>query len=412
MTCSMDRCRNYLFCFIGFNSALSLFRDFFPIIKLLYTLAMFLLAFFSIIALVNKEKVGSLWFGAKVFIYLFAVILSMRYGDEFFIKEVSGSMSLLLIFLIFLRKPTSLDFKYFIDGFKISLIIDYFYALVQLIILLVFKININNYLLFYVASLSMDYNLGTRVSGLCWDPYILGMFCAIGFFIFNNKKLRLLILTLLYFTFSRSGQVAFIAGFAVYFYSKYKKKINNKNIVILCSIFLILPFFIPKVIELLDFNRGFNKNSVGWRRIEYIICIPEIWMKDNNPLYILFGCAPYYSGARFFYSGLDCMTNRCEFSPYWLIETDFTAIILGRGIVGFLFHLLFYINILLKQKNLLFKIICTCIFVGGIGYNYDMAIYINFFICFILNTVELPAKEDSKLLLGRGKKIGYICNFS
>lgn len=383
----MNKLKNYLFWYIGFNTTFFIFRDAFKIVKILYVASIVLLAFFSVFSIFNKlNKLGNQWVIFKLLIFIIALVLSNCYGKEFFTKNLIGSTSIILISAIFMKKLEYEEVDYFIKGYKLSILIDFIYAGVQLIIILVYKININNYLLYYIGSRDeISDRITNRIAGLCWDPYLLGMFCATGFFLFKNKLLRIYIVILLYFTFSRTGQVSFFVAFIYYYFPYIKKRLNYKNVCLLFALLLFIPIIMPTILKKLDFNRGMNRQSAGWRRVEYFQKIPDILALDNNIIISLFGCAPYYSGARFYYSKLDTVTNRMEHTPYWGIECDYSSIILGRGIIGFLVYCIMYLTIIFSCRKRVVKTLALCFFVGGLGYSYDLAIFSNFIVFFTLN---------------------------
>jgi hypothetical protein len=138
----------------------------------------------------------------------------------------------------------------------------------------------------------------------------------------------------------------------------------------------VVPHFI-------DFNRGFGGASKhGNRRIEYVTFIPKIWTSDNSPLNIFLGGAPFYSGARFYFSQLKSDTNDTSTTEKWIIESDWSGIVLGRGVISFVYYLYIFLMIMLNQKNRKLKAISISILFAGIGYNYDLAIFINFILYF------------------------------
>ena len=321
------------------------------------------------------------------------------------IENIVALVSVFLIAFIFSKKPNDSDLKAFFAGYKISLIIDFLYATVQLIILLITKQNINNYLYIFLG-MNRDADWETRIAGLCWDPYLLGMFCATGFFLFKSKIVKIWLCILLFFSFSRAGEVALASACLYYYFPTIRKNLNMKNIAVFLgasTVFLI--FLLPIVLDKLDFSRGFSKSSSGWRRVEHYICIPDIWDDDNNILRPLFGGAPFYNGARFYFSNVDTMCKRTIRKYDWVIESDIAGIIWGRGIVGLLIHLFINISIAYKSKNRLLATLAVAVFAGGIGYDYDFAIFANMITCFAMNGM----KEENTEILGLSNRRKLIC---
>jgi hypothetical protein len=154
---------------------------------------------------------------------------------------------------------------------------------------------------------------------------------------------------------------------------------------------LVVPNFI-------DFGRGFYGTSKqGNRRIEYVTFIPKIWEVDNTPLNIFLGGAPFYSGARFYFSRLKSDTKDTSTTEKWAIESDWSGIVLGRGVISFIYYLYIFLMIMLNQKNRKLKAISLSILFAGIGYNYDLAIFINYILffasSFYINPDKLSIKE-------------------
>ena len=391
----MKKLCNFLFWFVGFNAAFFIFRDAFSIIKLAYTGAITLLSVLSIYRLFEEKRAGNLVFSLKMFGILMSLLLCYwQYDSEFFAREITGIAALFLMWGIFSRYPSDEECSLYLRGYKLSLVIDFIYAGIQLIILLAFNININNYLLFYIGTAEdISTKVSTRIAGLCWDPYVLGIFCATGFFLFKSKLIRLYILILLYFSSSRAGQLGLLAACIFCYWKDIKRRLNMRNICVFFLILALIPLSVPFVVKALDLDRGFSRQSSGWRRVEYIVCVPDVWATDSSILPALFGGAPVNSGARFYYSGIPTVTNTESRTPFWAIETDFFGTIYGRGIVGFLIYIYFYLYIFLHSKNRLLKALCMCFFAAGIGYYFEFAIFSNFIFFFALN------KKSKELVL-------------
>jgi len=386
----MNKLINFSFFFIGLNSCFFIFREVFFPLKIVYTACLFFLAIRILFIPWNKSFYSKNILLGKFAIYFISLVVSISYSASFFFNNLSTSYSILFLACIFLFKTNNNEFKYFFYGYKISLIINFIYAGFELLFLLSYNISITSILIGLLGFHDrQDVSIYGRIAGLMWDPYLLGIFCATGFFLFKSNALRLYILVLLYYSGSRSGQIGLLAGL-VYYYSinfKYKSKLVKSSCIVI-GVFLIASQFI-------DFKRGFGGTSKdGDRRLEYVTYIPQIWDTDETFINTIIGGAPMYSGGRFWYSNLNSATNRTIKRDDWIIESDWSGILLGRGIIGFLYYLLIYIMIIANQKDRNIKAICLCIFFAGIGYNYDLAIFINFILYFAssyyLNTGDSP----------------------
>jgi hypothetical protein len=375
----MSKKTDWPFFYIGFNAGFFIFREAIFLIKVTYAICNVFIALRALyLLLINREKYSNNVLIGKCYIFIFSLLLAVTYSIDFFIQNLVASASIFLMAIAFLKKTNFIEMNSFFFGYKISLIINFIYAGIELIFLLYFKVSINQTLFLLLGFTEVqDVSLGGRISGLIWDPFVLGIFCATGFFLFKNKLLKIYILILLYYSGSRSGQVGLLVAM-IYYYSRCF--FSYRRMVLFFFAIIIFLFSVPHFI---DFSRGFGGTSkMGNRRIEYVTFIPKIWMVDNSSLNILLGGAPWYSGARFYFSRLKSDTN--DLSPHekWVIESDWSGIILGRGVVGFIYYWYILLVIMLYQKNRQMKAISLLIFFAGIGYSYDLAIFINYILYF------------------------------
>ena len=162
-----------------------------------------------------------------------------------------------------------------------------------------------------------------------------------------------------------------------------------------CLCFVVFLSFIPSFINALDFDRGFSRKSQGWRRVEYITKIPEIWKEDNSPFLAIFGGAPAYTGARHVLTSVDSMAKKDslrlgkEKGIYWTVETDWFGILVGRGIFGFIVYLSLYLYIVFSKVNRKNKAVAIAVLMAGVGYYYDTAIFSMFTIYFAGTTKNI-----------------------
>jgi hypothetical protein len=177
----MSKRLNWPFFYIGFNAGFFVFREAIFLIKVTYIICNVFVALKALYyLLMNKEKYSNNVIIGKCYIFIFSLLLAVTYSINFFIQNLVASASIFLMAIVFLKKTNIIEAYSFFLGYKISLIINYIYAGFELIFLLFFKISINQ-TLFWVLGFT-DVQVGSRISGLVWDPYILGIFCATGFF--------------------------------------------------------------------------------------------------------------------------------------------------------------------------------------------------------------------------------------
>ena len=386
---------------VGLLSGLFVFRLIFPIFSLIYNAAIFYLALRSLFLLLRPNIPKTPWsFQIKFFSLALSLVFSLVFGIDFFYKNFVALTSQFLMILIFLKKPTDEEAISYIGGFKISLMINYLFGVVQLLFILIKGINIFYPIGLYFGlyeSVSASQEASTRVTGLVWDPYVIGMYCTLGFFLFKSRIVKALTVVLLYFSFSRAGEVGFICATLYYFFPVVKKWMKKDHFAmpLFCLCFVVFLSFIPNFINMLDFDRGFSRKSQGWRRVEYITKIPEIWKEDGNPFLAIFGGAPAYTGARHVLTSVNSMAKKDslrlgkEKSIYWTVETDWFGILIGRGIFGFIVYLSLYLYIVFSKVNRKNKAIAIAVLVAGVGYYYDTAIFSMFTIYFAGTTKNI-----------------------
>lgn len=319
-------------------------------------------------------------FLCRVLALVCAILASIFYSSDFFNRTLQESISTICLFIICLNNVNENEVNAFLDGYKISVIINFIYCIFQAIFhiwgieinsLLYKAINLDYYGR-YMEILSRESITATsRVSGLIWDEYTIAMFCVTCFFLFENKLLKAISIIILVLSQSRAGLLACFASFAYYFWPKVKRKKTFLFAMIAIPVFLIL------VLNYVDLSRGFVKNSAGWKRIEYITLLPDVITFDHNPVTLFFGGSPAYTGAKFYLSQTKSVTNLYNRNPFWSIESDFLGILYGQGIFGFIVYLLFFGFIIKNQKIRKYKAIAIAIFAGGIGYNYYYAVFAN-----------------------------------
>ena len=392
---------NIAFWGIGLLAGLFVFRLLFPVFALLYNGAVFYLALRSLFLLFRPNISKTPWaFQIKFFSLAISLVFSLLFGLEFFYRNFAALASQFLMILIFLKNPTDGEAVSYINGFKISLMINYLFGLVQLLFILIKGINIFYPVGLYLGlyeSVSASQEASTRVTGLVWDPYVIGMYCTLGFFLFKTRIIKILTIVLLYFSFSRAGEVGFICAALYYFFPVVKKWMRKEHLAmpLFCLCFFVFLAFVPIFIDVLDFDRGFSRKSQGWRRVEYITKIPEIWNADGNPFLAIFGGAPAYTGARHVLTSVDSKAKRDilrlkkEKRIYWTVETDWFGILIGRGIFGFLAYLSLYLYIVFSNCNRKNKAIAISVLMAGVGYYYDTAIFSMFTIYFAGATKDI-----------------------
>lgn len=394
-----------LYWFIGINTFLQVFRAAYKSIMILYAISLTILAVYSMCCFgYQVEKRIRLWVLVKFLSYILAIIVAFTISVEFGYKNIVACYSIILVLIIIIKKPLDYECKAFIKGLKISIIINLLYSFLDFLCRFLFDFNLTTLLLRMVGMNDRadiyDSNIGNRITGLTWDPFVLGGCCAFGFYLFKSKYLRGAIIFILLCSGSRSGILGFVLGLII----EYRKQIfkKSKALIIIFVVFVIL-FLNYNII--LDFAlRGFDKSSFGYMRVEYITLIPSV-IRESSILQILFGGAPAYSGGRIVLTGISSMINETYQTLYWTIESDWGNAFYGRGVFGFISYIIIYLGLIKKQSNKRFRALFLTILFAGIGYYYDTSIYVNLILHFLSEFqddcyIETHYREKSKKLLG------------
>ena len=371
----INKLPEFLFWFIGLNATLNVFRYGLRPVMLLYTAALCGLALYTIARILfRRAALSSPLMLLRILSLGLALLVSASYSGGFFLRNLRDLLPVFLVFAIILAEPYESHCRSFYSGYRLSLIITMVYAGVQLVILKTAGVNITKYL---VSAL----RLGTfstleegRLTGLCWDPYLLGIFCATGFFLFRSRWIRAYLLVLLYFSGSRAGQLGLLLALFVLLLPELLKR---KWILYAACAGVIALLLLPRVLHL---GRGFNRESLGYRRIEYITLLPEVEEKDGSVVRFLTGGAPAYSGARFYYSGVKSLTNDTTPFAEWKIESDWIGILYGRGLLGMIVYFWFFLDLIRRQRDRSLRGLVLAVFFAGIGYYFESAVFINLLI--------------------------------
>jgi hypothetical protein len=396
-TINFNKAYHFLYWYIGINSVMHIFRSSIRILNYAYALALLLIVIRVFIHLWNGAKASSNIFYFKLLCFLISMGMSFAVSIEFFSRSLAAALPVILLYMAKLKQPIEGEYSSFILGLKQAILIDLIYAVFQGIGMLR-DIDINH-ILFTTLNMNEDQIAQSdlafhyhRLTGLIWDPFVIGMFSVIGFYLFRHKGLKILSLFILLFSSSRTSLLGLAVSGIYYYYPMLKKR---KYFLFVVTALLTAVILVPSIVDL---TRGFSKDSEGYKRIEYIILMPKVITHEGSAMHMLFGGTPVFTGARFYYSGIQSMVNNTILTPYWNIESDWFGIVYGQGLVGMAIYFATYFYILRRQKSRLHRAIVIAILFGGVGYFYDSAIYTN-----LLTFLPLYSKEDNKRILVKGK---------
>ena len=118
--------------------------------------------------------------------------MSFAVSIEFLSRTLAAALPVILLYMAKLKQPIEGEYNSFILGLKQAILIDLIYAVFQGIGMLK-GIDINH-ILFTVLNMSEDLIAQSdlafryhRLTGMIWDPFVIGMFSVICFYFFHHK---------------------------------------------------------------------------------------------------------------------------------------------------------------------------------------------------------------------------------
>lgn len=305
------------------------------------------------------------------------------------------------LFILFFLKINPSYFKSYINGLKIGIIINFIWAILEFLLWQINGFMLNDFVFREKLGIDVNHtwinyrdfhgNLFLRSCGISWDPAILGFYCVLGFFIFKNKKIKLLSTLILFLGDSRSGMLALLCttlGIKIYYYIREYMKERNINSILkigtisILGVFLLGSFLYFKVS---DVSKGGNKLRASYYKMAVLSTVE----RGKLGLF-LFGGSSHYTGNIFSKNNNLKQELGIKHSKNWKIESDWAGILAGRGWIGFIMYVFLYIFTFLRLKLRELKSIILSIFFLGIGYIYEDS--------FITNIIYIYISEFEKAI--------------
>lgn len=373
----IDKLENYLFFILGLFSTwmaamISIGQTNFGIFN-------FILIAIIILEIVKNRKV---YFNQKIFLFFCILSIISTIGCHFFINELWFASSLratlkfiiiFVPFLLFVKKETILDKrKYFIKGLYFSVIFQLIWEFLEVILWSAKEISLNkkvfgDFFKFDIGRNWLFWSDGRmRPTGLSWEPANLSLSLIIGYVLSKNKIPKVLFIIGIILSTSRIGIGAFCIIFAIDMIKSIKEKYKTKKFLYIKKDTIIIVFvFILSILSIFSFGKmesfdyiyenvkstinttiNISENPSANRHLEYYYRLPELY-RHLNVFQILFGvgvtCAGYpYAKYLNIYST----------SKVWTPETDYLSILIGNGLLGFIFYFYWLYGIVKKNiKN-------------------------------------------------------------
>lgn len=381
----LDKLENYLFFMLGLFSTWMAAMIF--IGKTNICIFNFILIAIIVLEIAKNRKV---YFNQKLFLAFCILSIISTIGCYFFINDLwffsslRSTLKFLIVFvpfLLFVKKETILDKrKHFIRGLYFSVIFQLIWEFLEVILWSAKEIPLNkvifgDFLKFDIERSWLFWSDGRmRPTGLSWEPANLALSLIIGYILSKNKTQKVLFIIGIILSTSRIGIGAFCIIFALDMIKLIKERYKAKKdlhikrdviIIVLVFMLFILSIFLLRKIKFLDYIYEninstihtiihISQNPSANRHLEYYYRLPEIY-SHLNLFQILFGvgvtCAGYpYSKYLNIYST----------GKVWTPETDYLSILLGNGLLGFIFYFYWLFGIAKKNiKN--YKLICIII---------------------------------------------------
>ncbi len=268
---------------------------------------------------------------------------------------------------------------------QIMCLIQLIWCVVQFLLSLFFKIDINEILFVqvfhFVEKGSSIQNGLVKGSGLSWHPALMAPVFVFSYVLFDSMIVKGLIIIDAVVCGNSTALLGVLACIGLDMLQKVvkvikKKRFNGLKVLIVGSFCLIGVFFLIKtgfIYKLVDkiiytyyrITGVVNDGGSALAHKRYFTAYPEV-LKISTPLQIIFGYGEGGSGYPF-----GILFNQYSTLSSWAVESDIMNILISRGIVGFLCYYSFLGYIAVKGSKINFKyVICIVVLIiEGITYN-------------------------------------------
>ena len=377
-----------MFFLLGVTSTITLLRVPTPIkVITAHNLVLYLTVFILLTIKLNKIKIKKI----SYFVYMITILISTfmtflypiaaDWTRVALINTVNHVFFYSILFIYIQNDVNSVMKRYYINGLKVSILLQLFWEIMQIISWYAFDKNLNQELFSSLKVLSnikltqSDIYGNYRFTGLGWQSSNLAIALLLGYILFNNKYIRFACIIGIIASTSRVGVVSLviIILYQIIFVKKRLRIIRNKKDIILVALFGSLGVcFLTTQIDIMQgivhslSNMAKRFTDISWDlHFLYYLWIPEILSKMPY-LNILFGYGLGCSGYAYSHYK-DVYVN----SGPWIPENDFCSSLFGIGVIGLLAQYVWYLYSMHKRKkNSKDYMVLLMIFFAGFMYAY------------------------------------------
>lgn len=377
-----------------------------------------LIVFVGLLILKNIRNIKNIKITKLLLFYCFTIISGLLSLTRNYPYDYKGIVIKFIIQIAFIYLPLLIvinndnnRYKYYqalLKGLRISIFIHSIWGIMQMLLYSLIKFDLNQWFFDSILGMHMErgwtlfYYTGgkylVRMSGLNFEPAIFGLLLSIGVFIEKNKYLKVLYLSLITISLSRTGLMMCIATYLIKFIYERKYvlrfKFYKRFIIYLVLIFAIISVIVKNEslnYQLKVFLNRFNfkseeiMNDGTGRHIKYYPRGIEISLFRSNIIEALLGYGPRVSGIAFnenkdIADELYISSNKNMANKAWTVECDEIAILLGHGAIGLLLYWMVIYDAIKYNKR--FKYAIIAILIGGIMYHFYSIILINLILIF------------------------------
>lgn len=330
-------------------------------------------------------------------IFIISSIGSLYFiGYDYFKESITASLKFFLflspVYLLFNDMELLKYRKYFFKGLFLSCLIELIWEFLQIILWQLNKFSLNEFVFGQILNLDINHSWTFvrsvsniqyfRPSGLSWEPANLGMSLIVGYILSKNWILKILFMTGIFLSSSRSAILMLVLCLIVEFIRRKKSETTKEStlgkkifFILILGIIIFIILHSLKKFSLVDTLSATLVRFLGSddyidysanTHASYYSLVVDLILRGNI-FYFLFGYGTDIAGYPYtLYYGIK---DSLEWA--WTPESDFISILIGNGLFGFIAYYVFcFKNLMInKNNNRAFLILISLIF-GGILYLY------------------------------------------
>ncbi len=358
----------------------------------LFNLILYIIAMFPLLQILKSKKL--IIPRSNMYFYFLLILLGSTLVNALFYKEavwfricIKNIFSFILpqiLFLLGMRRLPEEHIRQFMAGFRLSVILQLLYGLLQYLFYEFTGRNVNSLLFGYLKEsfyTSTNRRGGTiAVSGLGYHPTYFAITMVMGFIIFDNIFIQLLCVFLVILSSSKTGLITLgVAFFAKGIYRVWAEKKENRKLwinktasrmvmgitvsIILIGSYRNIPILKELFTNTVSLIINYSKDGSGSTHAGYYRNAGH-YLEKLGFLKGIFGGGSGTSGYVLKYFGRDT-------GAAWSIESDILDILFNSGFTGFILYYAWNLmNIWKKRFDKKNFTIWVSLFIAGIFYNF------------------------------------------